>query len=370
MKNPFKFGTIVTEPHFTNRIREIEIVKSTLNSDNHLTIISPRRYGKTSLLTKVTSQLDRPVIMIDMMLVNSVSQLANHTLKLIYKVYPFQKIKSQIRNFKIIPNLSINPMTSEVDVQFNPKSRNNNTELEDVFNLIEKLGSSQKTKPVVIFDEFQDVNRVDPQLFHLLRAIFQIHKHVNYVFMGSQEAMIEEIFLKKKSPFYHFGRTLQLGKIPNDEFLNYLIKGLGPVSKEAGKLAVRILDITDSHPYYTQQLAFFMWEICSRESDTSDPIREAIEDIIHNQDNNYERLWSTFNNTDRKILLNLAQYDLQPLSSEFLFRTELLPVSTASSSLKRLSKDGFLIKSKSNYTFEDPFFKLWINWRQGSLNNY
>jgi len=59
-ENPFKFGTIVDEPYFTDRIHEIEQVKSIIGSQNHLTIISPRRFGKSSLIMKVANQTDRP----------------------------------------------------------------------------------------------------------------------------------------------------------------------------------------------------------------------------------------------------------------------------------------------------------------------
>jgi AAA+ ATPase superfamily predicted ATPase len=53
MKNPFKFGTIVDEPYFTNRTNEIKKVKSILESENHLIIIGPRRFGKSSQIQKV-----------------------------------------------------------------------------------------------------------------------------------------------------------------------------------------------------------------------------------------------------------------------------------------------------------------------------
>ncbi len=51
MKNPFKFGSVVDAPYFINRLEEIRKVKSILVSENHLIIISPRRFGKTSLTT-------------------------------------------------------------------------------------------------------------------------------------------------------------------------------------------------------------------------------------------------------------------------------------------------------------------------------
>jgi len=363
MKNPFKFGPIVSDPHFTNRTKEIQQVKSTLESENHLIIVSPRRFGKTSLVRRVTEKMNRPVLFIDLMLVNSVNQFANLILKRTYKAYPFEKIKAQIKSFRVIPGISMNPVTGAVDVQFSPQSEGGYREIEDVLNLIDKLGSSRK-KPIVIFDEFQEINRVDKNLINQLRSIMQEHENVNYLFMGSQESMIESIFLRKKSPFYHFGALLRLNKIPNNDFLQYLTLGFSSVSKRAKTLAEEILKLSLSHPYYTQQLAYFTWEVCSPDEKLENPVAEALKEIIHNQDNNYERLWMNFNNTDRRIMMNLSMYKLQPLSSEFLLKTGYMPASTASSSLRKLSKEGFLIKEGSNYSFEDPFFGIWLKWRQ------
>lgn len=64
--NPFKFGSIVDDPYFTDRREEITRIKSILNSPNHLTIISPRRFGKSSLIMKVADQLNRPSIVLDL----------------------------------------------------------------------------------------------------------------------------------------------------------------------------------------------------------------------------------------------------------------------------------------------------------------
>lgn len=54
MKNPFKFGSLVDAPYFTDRVKELQYIKQFLNSENHLILISPRRFGKSSLVKKVS----------------------------------------------------------------------------------------------------------------------------------------------------------------------------------------------------------------------------------------------------------------------------------------------------------------------------
>jgi uncharacterized protein len=122
MNNPFKFGSIVDEPFFTNRTREMVQVRSIINSSNHLIIISPRRFGKSSLIFKVISELDRPVIALDLQLITSIEDFASQLLKRVYRAYPFEKIRQFVKHFRIIPSISINPVTNDVDIAFQPTS--------------------------------------------------------------------------------------------------------------------------------------------------------------------------------------------------------------------------------------------------------
>lgn len=358
IKNPFKFGSIVDGPYFTNRTVEIGQVTSVLNSGNHLILISPRRYGKSSLVYKVIRTLDRPVIAIDLQLITSVEDLASQLLKRIYRIYPAERIKQFIRNFRIIPTVTLNPVTNEVDIAIQPSSPDFPM-LEDVLNLIDKL-STEKKRVIVVMDEFQEVSRLDINLVRQLRSVMQHHQHVNYVFLGSQESMIREIFEKKKSPFYHFGFLLTLSKINRSDFRNYLEGGFRLQRESSEAIVNDILDFTKCHPYYTQQLAFSVWEIRSGNPESGNSARQAINEIIQLHDMDYERLWGTFNNTDKKLLIGMSESGLTPLSEAFYRKYNMGAPSTVFSSLKRIMKNGYITKLENKYEIDDPFFSRWI----------
>jgi len=362
IRNPFKFGSIVDDPFFTNRTAEIRLVTSVLNSSNHLILMSPRRYGKSSLIYKVIQTLNRPVISIDLQLITSVEDLASQLLKRIYRVYPAERIKQFILNFRIIPTVSLNPVTNEVDIGIQTSSPDFPM-LEDVLNMIDKL-SNEKHRVIVVMDEFQEVSRLNADLTRQLRAVMQHHQHINYVFLGSQESMIREIFEKKKSPFYHFGFLMTLGKISRPEFRHYLDAGFRSKRELVETIADDILDFTKCHPYYTQQLAFVTWEIFSLKSDTEKCAGEAINEIIRVHDMDYERLWGSFNTTDKKLLIGMSESGLTPLSEAFYRKYNLGASSTVFSSLKRIMKNGYITKIENKYEIEDPFFNRWIAGRR------
>ena len=223
--------------------------------------------------------------------------------------------------------------------------------LEDVLTLIEKA-HSEKDRMIVVLDEFQEIRDLAPKFDRQLRSIMQEQKNINYILLGSQESMMSEIFENKKSPFYHFGEMMRLGKLPRDEFHHYLSERLNNCFPDiCEELADRILDYTLCHPYYSQQLASNIWQVGMLQPDNEDPFKTAIDYIVTTHGLDYERLWMNFNRTNKWILQRLSSG--KPLQSGE-HRT-----STIYSALKRLQKDGYVIYT-DRYEMEDPFFREWI----------
>ncbi|TVQ85732.1 MAG: AAA family ATPase [Bacteroidetes bacterium] len=361
-KNPFKFGSIVNEPYFTNRTKEIEKVISVLNSENHLVLVGPRRYGKSSLVFKVVSELKRPVIALDLQLITGAHDLAAQLLRRIYRVFPFERVRQYVKHFRVIPTISVNPVTNEVDISFQAGS-DNPALLEDVLNLLEKLSKKGK-RLIVVFDEFQELGKIDARLLNQFRSIMQHHQKVNYVFLGSQESLMREIFEKKKSPFYHFGLLMNLEKIPYREFHDFLSANFKKVINNPNQISENILSVTGCHPYYTQQFAWVIWEKILKDKAARNIHEEAVQELIRTHDMDYERIWMNFNKSDKKMLIGLSFSDLSPLSEMFLREFDLGASSTAFSTLKRLAQSGYVTKITNRYEIDDPFFKIWIRQRR------
>lgn len=361
-KNPFKFGTVVKDAFFTNRVKETARINEILQSENHLILIAPRRYGKTSLVSKVIDELDRPVISLDLQLITSVYDLANQLLKRIYREYPAERVKQYVKHFRIAPSISVNPHTDSVDVSFNTQD-DWQPIIEDVLNILEEL-SRKKSRLVVVFDEFQEIGNIDKNLYSQLRSIMQYHQHINYLFLGSQESLIRDIFEKKNSPFYHFGLLMTLNKISAGDFSIYLEERFQSITKHYGRIAQAILEITTCHPYYTQQLAWAVWEKVRQGDDDEFVVEAAVTELIYSHDNDYERIWAGFNRTDRKMLIALSAGGGSVITDSFLRQNHLGATSTAYSCLKRLSQNGYIVKTEKAYELDDPFFSLWISRRR------
>lgn len=361
-ENPFKFGTIVDGVHFTDREDELAYISSHVRSENHLIVISPRRFGKTSLIRKVLNESDRKHIYLDLQVVLSEEDFAAQLLKRIYRIFPFKKISSFIKSFRLIPSVIMNPVTGEVEISFTPGSRDL-APLEDVLGLIGKLGRENE-RLIVVLDEFQDIFRINSGLDRILRSNIQDHKNINYVFMGSSESMIREIFERKESPFYRFGTLYTLGRIPQDKFRLYLEYRFTGFVEEAAAVSDEILKISRSHPYYTQQLAFTVWEQVSRNGYKKDVAELAADEIVISHDKDFELLWNTLNRTDMMVLAGMSSGGLSPLSEEFSRQFGTGAASTVYSTLQRLVKKGMVIKEGTSYYIDDPFFERWLRERR------
>ena len=355
MKNPFKFGTIVENEYFTDRVSELAAICQTMDSENHLILISPRRFGKSSLVHKAVKQIGRPYIFLNLQKVVSVTDFAAAILKEVFKLHPWERLKHQMQHFRVVPTISANPMTQGIDVSFQPM-QDETVALEDALALLESV-STEKQKLIVIFDEFQEIMELSKGIDKRLRAILQEQQRINYIFLGSQESMMTEIFERKKSPFYHFGKLIILPKIPYDDFYTYLQERLLPVADgQTDAIATQILSTTQCHPYYTQQLASQVWDLLAYQKESRDVVETAIEQLVTTHDLDYERLWLTFNRTDKRVFQSLCRKE-SPLENR------QLPTSTLYSSVKKLMREGYLIRSTS-YDIEDPFFMRWIQLRQ------
>ena len=349
--NPFKFGVLVDNEFFTDRVNELREVQQTLNSENHLIIISPRRFGKSSLVAKAVKASERPCISLNMQNMLSIDDFASKLLRGLFRLFPMERIKHLMTHFRVVPMVSTNPVTNGVEVSFQPVV-NSMVLLEDAMALIEKVSTEEK-RLVVVLDEFQEILNIRKGLDKQLRSIMQEQEHLNYILLGSQESMMTEIFERKKSPFYHFGKLMHLDKIPYEDFKEYIYTRL-PL-KEQDRLqgiVKEILAFTSLHPYYTQQLSSQVWDMMTYDNLVDGVVGEAVSKIVCTHDLDFERLWLNFNRTDRSIMMSLSK-NANPLQNR------QIATSTSFSGIKRLMKNGYVIRV-NDYEIEDPFFKEWI----------
>lgn len=350
MGNPFKFGSVVDGEYFTDRNDELPQVKQIISSRNHLILISPRRYGKTSLIRKAVKETNRPSIFVNVQAATYAADLARLLLNRFFDIHPWERIKDGFKRFRVSPAFTYNPNTNEMEASFKT-AKEGGIVLEDVLNLMNEK-SDPDNRLIIILDEFQEIANYAPGTDKLLRAVMQMHQNVNYIFLGSEESMMRTMFEDIKSPFFHFGSLMHLSRIPYDDFCRSLSERLTPLcGSRSEEFAHQILDLSKCQPFYTQQLAAGFWDLYERIGEKA-TVQSAVEAIIRSVSPSYSFVWRKLSMPQRIALQYIARGDkLQDIDA--------FPLSTVYSAVGRLKKDGLIVREE-DYEFEDPFFGLWI----------
>ncbi|MBQ2886709.1 MAG: ATP-binding protein, partial [Alphaproteobacteria bacterium] len=270
METPFIFGKIATEKNFTDREMETANLVQNFTSLINTIIISPRRWGKSSLVNKAAKlamEQDNNLRICHIDLFNVRNEEHFYSL-LAQKVIAATSTKWEeaVENAKsffshLVPKISIGTdPTNEVSIDFDWDDVKRNPD--EVLDLAEKIAQKKGLKIVICVDEFQNIAEfTDPDYFQKkLRSHWQQHQSVAYCLYGSKRHMMMEVFTNSSKPFYKFGNLMFLNKIDTPylvEFFNSRFEDTGKkINEEAANL---IVELVDNHPYYAQQLAQQSW---------------------------------------------------------------------------------------------------------------
>ncbi len=246
-ENPFVFGKSVEGNYFTDRDEETKRLEANLTHGINTVLISPRRWGKTSLVKKVIANNKRDdirYVLLDMFYCKSEAAfyhlLANEIIK-----QTSSKLDEWIENGKrflsnITPKFSFgsDPLNDfSISFEWNPKD---GTDIE-ILQLPEKIAGKKGIRVVVCFDEFQQIGTFDDSLNFQkkLRSVWQHQRNVTYCMFGSKMHMMESMFSNASCPLYKFGDILFLKKIPTKEWVSFIISRFSATARPSPKNKLR-----------------------------------------------------------------------------------------------------------------------------------
>ncbi len=367
---PFKYGKVIDNNFFINRDDELQYLKTITLSKINITLISPRRWGKSSLihrLSEVVKKENKKVVFCFIDLFNSRTEnefyeyFATQVLKASYSKWEERIEKTKQFFQQIIPqfNFGADP-TTQFSVSFDWDSVEKNPN--EILDLPEKIAKSKKIQLVICLDEFQNIAHFnDPLGFQKkARSIWQLHQHCSYILYGSKRNMMTELFEKKSMPFYKFGEVMLLKKIENSHWTKFIQKQFRKTKKTISKKdASAIANLVDNHPYFVQQFANAVW-IKTQKQCTESIINEALKDLLLQYELFFTREIQSLSNLQLNLLKAIA-LDEKILSGKKTIKKYHL---NSSSSVSR-SKDALVQKEiidvfENKIEFLDPLLKIWI----------
>ena len=371
MNAPFQYGTLATKENFVDRVEDRAQLKSFLSSHINVMLISPRRWGKSSLVKVAMDELqnevqDVRVCFIDAFSIGSEAEF--------YRTFASQviacastKLEMRIQDAKkfltgVVPQLVIRDDVTNFmafDVKFVPQEQ----EKMDILCLPETIAVAKGIRIVVCIDEFQQLANL-PDYKNMegkMRSAWQQQEHVTYCLYGSKRHMMMDIFNNANSPFYRFGQMLFLNKIPKSEWIPFIMKSFEKSGKHISEsFASQVCDTVECHSWYLQQLCYFIWNATADEVN-QETFQYGLRQLVNT--NSPMFLSDTESLAPSQIeMLRAIKDGVRKLSSTETKRQYALGNPNTISKNKKVLRDKDIIEERNGkMEFVDPAYRLWFS---------
>jgi uncharacterized protein len=376
MTNPFVYGEIVPVNAFVDREVELDRLGRDLSAAQKVFLISPRRYGKSSLVRQALRSAARGGALTVEVQVSSYSSyvafLEGYARALVSAEARLDRARSWLREMLsgVRPEVRIEPDEagrSQIAVAF-PTIRTNRDVshlAHEVFALPGRITEARGRRMVVALDEFQGIAAFNGgSVEHALRAAVQQQRQVGYVFSGSEPTLMERM-LGKSRPFYKAGPVMRLEKIPADRFAKFIEARFRATGfKPAPGLGSAIVDLAGNLPYDVQRLAHEVWDDVKagggRNLDLED-LHTTLKRLLGEHEALFEGTWQRLTLAQRGTLrAAVLEEGRELLSSDVRARHRLSGSSTVQASLAALVRDDILVREGARYAVVDSLFREWI----------
>jgi hypothetical protein len=371
-ENPFVFGEIVEEPYFVDRTEELAQLVRDLADGQKIFLLSPRRFGKSSLVALALLKLRKRHIRTVTINVSSYASYAQFLEKFAEKVLraagPWNRVKDWVTRFgrSVQPDISYNMTTGEVSVSLGRGAAFDPLPIApEVFAMPGELARNAGFRMAICLDEFQQISAFDSgTVENVLRNQVQEQREVGYVFAGSQPSIMKEM-LSAQRPFYKAGPQMFLDKIPAVAWEDFMARQFARRGRKLDPLAMEaLLAAADLIPYDVQRIAHELWDYAElndrRKLEVAD-VQAVIEGLVTSQSTWYELLWEQLSAGQRAVLQALAARGSSEIYAESVrgdFR--LGPASTVQRALQSLNTKDILDRYGDKVFFLDPLFPYWI----------
>jgi uncharacterized protein len=371
-ENPFVFGEIIEEGSFVDRTEELKELIRDLADGQKVFLLSPRRFGKSSLVSLALLKLKKRHIRTVSLTVSSYSSYAQFLEKFAEKVLraggPWDRVKNWVTRFgrQVKPEISYNMTTGEVGISLDKGSTFDPEPIAaDIFALPGELSRNGGFRMAICLDEFQQISEFDGgSVENTIRNQVQEQRQVGYVFAGSQPSLMEEM-LSAKRPFHKAGPQVFLDKIPAKDWKDFITGHFRRRGRTIDESALNaLLTAADLIPYDVQRIAHELWdyaELGDKRQLTLTDVKAVIENLVLKQSTYYELLWEQLSARQRAALQAIAYRGASEIYSQGVreeFR--LGPASTVQKALQSLDSRDILDRYKGDYFFLDPLFPGWI----------
>ncbi len=367
-KNPFGINTYYGPEYFCGRENEVKKLLDLVTNGNSITLYSLRRMGKTGLIHHLFAQLPIGIksVYVDIMNTNNTDDFLDALATAIISHFP-QRIGfgKRVWNFilSLRPTINFDPLIGMPQASFSLAGNGAEQNIEAIFGFLEK----QDFKTVIAIDEFQQITEYpNANVDGWLRARFQHLKNIEFIFSGSKQHLMIDLFNSPQRPFYRSTNMMKLGKIGKQEYNNFITRQFARYKRNISpEIADQILTWTDLHTFYVQQLCNRVFMSTGKTVKENDWKMQANLLLLEQQDVFYS-IRQLLSKNQWLLLRAIAKHNRvgQPTSQAFIKEYGLPGSASILKSIKYLIEKGFVYKDfdsegKPYYAVYDLYLRRW-----------
>jgi hypothetical protein len=373
--NPFVYGEIVAAGAFADRDEEFHALTTDLRAGQKVFLISPRRYGKSSLIRRSLDALARErVLTVSVTVAGSSSYvgfLEAYAQALLAVDTPAGRMRQWAADLmkSVRPEVTVDasgPGTAAVSLSFPAVRSARDVEklAAEVFALPARIAAARKRPMAIALDEFQTIASLDDNVEEALRAAVQQQRDVGYVFAGSEPSLMERM-ISSRRPFYKAGPVMRLQKIDAAEFADWLETRFTKTGLRADAgISAALVDLADNVPYDVQRLAHETWDdvrAAGRKTVGLEDLHTTLSRMMRQQSTVLEEQWQRLTLAQRGVLRALVlEEGRELLSAEVRQRHRLAGASSVQSSIAALVREDIVMRDGPRYMLTDSLYREWI----------
>ena len=364
LNNPFLTAGYAGPDYFCDRVAETQKLLTAVQNDRNVTLIAPRRYGKTGLISNTFAQLpsDYTGVYLD---IYSIKNLAGLTKALAGAVFGaldsrMERAMSVLATFFKSCRPTATPQSDgTVKFSFDITATNAEASLKEVFDYLK----ARERRVVIAIDEFQQVRTFPEEgVEALLRSYIQFIPWVRFIFAGSRRHLMSEMFVMPQGAFYQSTQIMNLDVIPCGSYLAFAKAFFNAEGWTLdGDVFRRLYERFDGVTWYLQAVLNKVWETRNSLLDDAQ-VERAVVELYEERALIYHDLLIAQNEASQELLVAIARNGIvsEPTSAEFLVSNHLGGASTVRAALKDLVGKDMVYKTDSGWIVYDRLFAEYL----------
>lgn len=370
MDIPFIYGRLAEKESFIDRVEDRKELKNFLRHGINVILVSPRRWGKSSLVRASMDELvlEEPktkVCFMDASKIHTEEEFYNKFASTVIQGVSStleQKLSDLVKFInRFTPSITIAsaPMNSvEVNLKVNPVKESP----ENILQLPEKIAEAKGIKIIICIDEFQQLANIPnwKNLEAMLRAEWQLQHHTTYCLYGSKMHMMKDIFNKESSPFFKFGQLMNLKRIAKEYWTPYIVSNFEKTGKSISEeLAECLCERVKYNSWYVQQYCFFLWSHTEKEV-TQELLDQQVQLVLDTNEDLFLTEMDELTPTQIGMLKAIASGEKHFNAKDVVEKYGLGQPQSITRNKKVLVEKDLVEKHIQDFSFVDPVFELWL----------